>query len=417
MKLVVVHDFADGALGAGATRCAIDGATAMAGQGMDVTFFAAAGRADPALGEAGVKVVALEQQDIARAADRLGSAGRGLWNRSAGRRMRDIVEGADLTRTVFHVHTWSKALSPAALRPLLGPGVKAVFHLHEYFAACPNGGFFDYRRMRICHRRPLGAACLTTNCDSRSAAHKAWRVARHAAMTAAAGYPARARNFILLSALQQRVLRPYLPAAAALFRMRNPVDVDRLPLQPRDAAAGFLFVGRVSREKGVRLLAEAFAGRDGALTVVGDGPELDWLKAALPGARFRGWLDRAGVAEEMRRAKALVFPSLWYEGMPMAVVEALACGLPVIAGDLSAAAELVADGENGAVFASGDAGALRTALARLDDPGRASALSAEAYRRYWRDPFSQARYAAEIAGVYERVLSNDDAASPGRRSA
>lgn len=404
MKLVVVHDFANASLGAGATRCAIDGATAMARRGVEVTFFAAAGQADEELLGAGVRVVTLEQSDIRRDTNRGASFLRGLWNGAAANALQTLVDDAALSETVFHVHSWSKALSPSVLQVLLKPGVKSVFHLHEYFMACPNGGFFDYQAMQICHRRPLGLSCLTTNCDSRSMAHKAWRVARHGAMAAAARYPARARNFILLSDLQRGVLGPYLPEDASLFLMRNPVEIDQLPLEPRAADAKFLFVGRVSQEKGLGVLAGAFRERARDLVVIGDGPELEWLKDALPDADFRGWQSSAVVKAEMRRAKALVFPSLWYEGMPMVVVEALANGLPVITSDACSAREIVSDGQTGSVFASGNADALGAALALFDDQAHVTTLSSSAYHRYWSDPFSIDRYVNEIAKVYDHVL-------------
>lgn len=404
MKLVVVHDFANAALGAGATRCALDTATALRAKGIDVTFLAAAGEPDRELVEAGVTVVTLGQADIRRNPSRVKALAQGLWNHNAAKAMRQMIDGADLKNTIFHVHTWSKALSPAILPPLMAPGVHAIFHLHEYFAACPNGGFFDYPALSICTRKPLGPACLTTQCDSRSGTIKAWRVGRHALMRAGAHYPAKARNFILLSETQRRVLQHYLPAGANTVLMRNPIAVDKQPRRPREPEARYLFVGRVSKEKGLSVLVQGFADRQHQLVVIGDGPDLDWLKSALPQAEYRGWQVKEQVQEAMRQARALVFPSLWYEGMPMVVLEALACGAPVISSRCSSAAEVLEHGKTGLIFDENDVAALVPAITVLNDDASADAMSANAYDAYWAAPCDMPRFADGMMTLYQNVL-------------
>lgn len=404
MKLVVVHDFANAELGAGATRSALDTAIALRAQGVDVTFLAAAGEPDRELLDAGIVVRTLGQADIRRNPSRARALMQGLWNEGAAQAVRELIAEVDLKNTIFHVHTWSKALSPSVLPPLMEPGVHAIFHLHEYFAACPNGGFFDYPSLSICTRKPLGADCLTTQCDSRSGAVKAWRVGRHAVMRARAHYPARARNFILLSETQRRVLRPYLPASANTVLMRNPIAVDKQPRRPRGPDSRYLFVGRVSKEKGVSVLAQGFAERQHQLVVIGDGPDRDWLQTMLPGADFRGWQAKEHVHEAMREARALVFPSLWYEGMPMVVLEALACGAPVISSRCSSAAEVLDHGSTGLIFDETDAAALARAATVLDDNGIADAMSAGAYDSYWAAPSDMSGFADGMLALYRNVL-------------
>lgn len=411
MKLVVVHDFANAALGAGATRCALDTAIALRARGIDVTFLAAAGEPDPELLDAGVIVRTLGQADIRRNPSKARALSQGLWNQDAARAVQALIAEADLGNTIFHVHTWSKALSPSILRPLTAPGVHAIFHLHEYFAACPNGGFFDYPSLSICTRKPLGMDCLTTQCDSRSGAIKAWRVGRHAMMRARAHYPTKGRNFILLSETQRRVLQPYLPADANTVLMRNPIAVDRHPRLLRAPEASYLFVGRVSKEKGLSVLVQGFAERQHQLVVIGDGPDLDWLKAALPRSEFRGWQAKAQVQEAMRQARALVFPSLWYEGMPMVVLEALACGTPVLSSRCSSAAEVLDHGKTGLIFDETDSRALAEAARVLDDDALVESMSARAYATYWEEPCDMARFATEMTTLYQSVLGQRQLAS------
>ena len=128
-----------------------------------------------------------------------------------------------------------------------------------------------------------------------------------------------------------------------------------------NAASGdLIFVGRLSPEKGAALFAEA-ANRAGlSPTFIGDGPIADELKARYPKARFLGWLPPDEVRRHMRAARALIFPSLWYEGQPLTVLEAKAMGTPVVVSDICAGREEIEDG----VVAEGD---LREMMDREDE--------------------------------------------------
>jgi len=127
--------------------------------------------------------------------------------------------------------------------------------------------------------------------------------------------------------------------------------------------SGGLFVGRLVAENGVGTLAEAlelFPG--GRIDVVGAGPEEPRLRGA-PGLRVLGRVGPAQVHEHMRRAAYLVMPSLSYEAVPRALIEAFANALPVIASRLGALAELIEPGRNGLLFEPGSARELARRLA------------------------------------------------------
>ncbi|MGH9058574.1 MAG: glycosyltransferase family 4 protein, partial [Acidimicrobiales bacterium] len=131
-----------------------------------------------------------------------------------------------------------------------------------------------------------------------------------------------------------------------------------------------LFVGRLVPEKGVTVAVEAWcqARPHGLeLAIIGDGPLRAELVDRLPsGVRLLGQISRQDVSELMARARALLFPSLWYECQPMAVVEAMGHGLPVLASELGAIPELVGADGWGIHLPPGDVGAWAGALSALD---------------------------------------------------
>ena len=400
MKIVVVADHA--AINGGQTKVAIESALGLAGRGHRVVYFAAVGPADPRLAAAGIEVVVLGQTDVAQTRSLAAFGVQWLWNRPAAAALRDLLAACDPHDTVVHVHAWAKALSPSLGPVLRASPVPAVLTLHEYYLACPNGGFYDYPVSAACRRAPLSAACLAHNCDSRSYARKLMRVGRHVLMQQT-GLIEGLSALLTISRLQRDVTAPYLPADLPHYEVPNPIDAEPLGPKPDGASGDLVFVGRLSPEKGARLFAEA-ARRAGLPAVfVGDGPQRAELEAAYPEARFAGWQDPAAVKRSLRAARALVFPSVWYEGQPLTVLESLAMGTPVIVSDLCAGREAVRDGVSGLWFRSGDVASLADAMVRLSDDATARRMAQAAYDLFWADPLTMERHLDGLERVYREV--------------
>ena len=396
--LVLDHAHVNG----GQAKVALDSALGLRERGHAVTVFAAVGPVDPRLGPAGVRVVCLGQDDIASTGNKLAFAAQAIWNRAAAKRLRAELGRCDPRDTLVHVHAFAKALSPSIGRPLRASGLPCLYTMHEFFLVCPTGGFYEYPADAICHRTPMSRDCIATHCDARSYPAKLLRVVRHLGLEHLAGLRGLFRHVITISALQERVIAPYLPGTV-FHRVDNPIAVAQQPFAER-APGDFLFVGRISREKGAPIFAEA-ARRAGVRAVfVGDGPAAADLRAHYPEATVLGWRDAAGVQAMMRTARALVFPSIWYEGQPLTVYEALACGCPVIVSDACAGREAVEDGENGFWFRSGDPDALAAHLARLRDDALSRRMARAAYDRYWGAPLTVGLHLDRLEQVYGTVM-------------
>jgi len=142
----------------------------------------------------------------------------------------------------------------------------------------------------------------------------------------------------------------------------KPNFVDPDPGERQGLGDYVLYVGRLSREKGLSTLLSAWQKLQsaGPLRIVGDGPMRERLQAeaAQRGASnvtFVGRLQSGEVMKAIKGARFLVFPSECYENCPTTILEAFACGVPVIASRLGAMLELVDDGRTGLHFHPGDA--------------------------------------------------------------
>jgi glycosyltransferase involved in cell wall biosynthesis len=276
--------------------------------------------------------------------------------------------------------------------------------LHDFFAACPNGAFFDYVAGAPCPRVALSRDCIFARCDKRRQVHKMFRVARALVHRHAAQFPANVLDYIALSPRSAEILRPYLPESARLHHVPHGFDADQRPPVDVSAQTDLVCIGRLDEEKGVRLLAATASQLGMKLCFVGDGPLRAELEA-FSGVTVTGWLPSDGVSAHLDRARCLVFPSLWYETYGLVVGEAAARGVPAVVSDVSAASERITEGADGWVFRSGDANGLAAALTRIRDDATVSSAGQAAYHGYWRQPVSRADHAAALISLYSRMLS------------
>jgi len=404
MRIVVVTDHAH--INGGLAKVAIDSARGFARRGHRVDFFAAVGPVEPSLTEAGVAVTLLDQPDVLSTSSLARFGAQWLWNEQASQTLAKLLATCDRSDAIVHVHGWAKALSPSIGRALKNAGLPVVHTLHEYYLACPNGGFYDYGAARNCDYKAMSMGCIAHNCDSRGYHRKLMRVGRHALMRYGSGLYDSARHLITISKLQREAIAPYMPSEAAFYDVGNPIDVADWGPKGDETPGDFVFVGRLSAEKGPRYFGEAARLAGVTPVFVGDGPEREALEKEFPQARFLGWRNPEQVREILRAARALVFPSVWYEGQPLTVYESLALGTPVIVSDICAGREAVSPGENGFWFKCADAGSLAGAIERLKDDDLARRMSQAAYARYWADPLTLDRHLDAVGAVYEKVRAD-----------
>ena len=355
--VVVVNDraVAEG----GATALALLSARGLAARGARVTYLSGdAGSED--LRDRGVSVDALGQRAIA-----VGGSGstalRGWYNRAAADALARHVARDD-GRSVYHVHGWSKILSPSVFVPLAAVADRVVVHAHDFFLACPNGAYMDYRRERVCTRRPLGLDCLSTNCDKRSYAQKLWRCGRQASLKRAFGPVAHAARVLAIhEGMRAGLVRAGLPDAS-IRTLRNPATAWCAERVPAEANSTLFYVGQVTAEKGVDAFLEAARALGAPAEVIGDGEARAALQREHPEARFHGRLARDAIAAEIRRARAVVVPSRYPEPFGLVIAEASLSGIPVVLSDSALLAAEIESHGLGTAFAAGVPGALGRAL-------------------------------------------------------
>ena len=403
MNVVIVNDNAH--VNGGAAKLAIMEAAGLAERGHRVIFVCAIRPVDPLLLQWDIEIVCSEQFDLFANPNPLQAFVQGWWNFKAARMMEGVLQNLDRLETVIHLHVWSRALSSSVVRVAVEARMPPICTLHDFMLACPTATFFLHPQQEICRLRPLSASCIATQCDTRNYAQKLWRVGRQVIQEKVGHLPEGLSDFIFHSELARDVMRPYLPTDSKLHPLTVYIEAERNEPADPSKSETFVYLGRLVREKGVLLLARCAAAEEVPVLFVGSGALADEIMAINPAATITGWVDHAQMIQHLRGARALVFPSLWYETLGLVVLEAAAQGIPSIVPDTSAARELVIDGVTGLHFRRGDEEDLRAKMRQLQNEELASSLGRAAYDSFWASDYpSRDAHIRSLEAIYQSVL-------------
>jgi glycosyltransferase involved in cell wall biosynthesis/predicted ATP-grasp superfamily ATP-dependent carboligase len=318
---------------------------------------------------------------------------------SAARAVRRLVR--EQRTEVVHCHNLFPGLSPSVLAAAADEGAAVVMTLHNYRLLCLPATLL--RGGHICedcvgrvpwrgvvHRCYRGSLLGSGALAGSLVAHR---------MTRSFG---RVHRFLAVSDfVRDKYVQAGFPADRIL------VKPNFVPATARRDGPGeyFLYLGRLSAEKGVATLLAAHRPGHGRLLVVGDGPERARLEArAGANVEFAGSVPADEVAPVIAGARALLMPSLSYEGAPRTLLEAYAAGVPVVASRIGALATLVDDGVTGILVPPREADAWAAAMTRLGDDRESVRLGEGAFRA-WEAQYGPERVLPQLEESYRLALT------------
>lgn len=322
------------------------------------------------------------------------------------------------TPDIVHIHNTFQVISPSIYSACAAAGVPVVQTLHNYRLLCPAANFF--REGKICEKCVKGGPFLGIRhgCYRDSKAATAVTALMLAVHNRLGTWHDTVNCFIALTEFsRQKFIAAGFPAEKMCVKP-NFVRSD----PGRGSAEGdyALFVGRLSAEKGVHTLLAAWHKLQERipLRIIGDGPEQAELQAmaaalSLSNVRFEGRLDRKELFDMLRGARCLIFPSEFYESFGLGIIEAYACGLPVIASRLAAMQDMVIENESGLLFNPGDAQDLADKVSwAWGHPLQMRAMGDRARLEYTTHYTAEQNYVM-LFEIYSKVLADLPSAAQG----
>jgi glycosyltransferase involved in cell wall biosynthesis len=337
-----------------------------------------------------------------------------IYSRDAAKRLDARLQ--TFRPDLVHVHNFFFTASPSVILQASRRGIPVVLTIQNFRLICANALLL--RNNEVCE------LCVNHMFPWFGVKYRCY----HNSMIESAMVGTMAAVHKLISTWKKKVDFYITPAEFIRAKLINSslrlseqkIGVKRNFIKDPGAAAAdqrgndFLFVGRLSVEKGVRLLLQTFAELPSAgLVIVGDGPEREDLTREfghLTNVKFAGLKKKDEVLAMLKKSKALIFPSIWYEGLPLTIIEAFATGTPVIASNLGAMGEMIEDKKNGFLFPKGDKLALKIVLEAFD--GKVAAENYRIYsdaRKTYENHFHPDKSYHDVMAIYQQVVKSKPA--------
>lgn len=329
----------------------------------------------------------------------------GIYNPAWCRKTRALLR--DIRPDVVHIHNLYPLLSPSILPELRRARVPVVMTVHNYRLVCPNAFFWSGGT--VCERCSGGKEwwCILRNCQD-SFFKSVGYSARNYFSRINGYYLDNVTVYAALSDFQKGILvREGFPRERILVIPNMTRLPEPGPGDARAATGDYVgFVGRISPEKGLEvLLGAASLCKEIPFRIAGSEEEAAGLPAGAPeNVRFCGALRGEELERFYRHSRVIALPSLWYEGFPNVVIEAMARGKPVICSDIGGLREIVDEAATGYLFQPGNPARLAERIRRLWQSPETCRAMGERGREKARSEYSPDKYHERLMHLYATAI-------------
>lgn len=282
-----------------------------------------------------------------------------LWSRKTTQDILALL--AKYQPDVIHAHNTFPLISPSIYWAAKRAGVPIVQTLHNFRFICPQAMLL--RDGVVCEdcvgKTPWRG--VVHKCYRDSLAHSAVLAVQITLHQSLGTFRNKVTRYIVLSEFSRdKFIEGGLPSDKIRLKP-NFINLPELP--DWQSRSGGIFVGRLSKEKGLAVLVEAVNSlKNSSITVIGSG-DMEELAKITFGFNYLGFQSLEMILSSMRKSLYLVLPSICYEQFPRTIVEAFACGLPVITSRIGPQSNIVEENQTGLLFEAGNAEDLASKLA------------------------------------------------------
>lgn len=310
---------------------------------------------------------------------------------------------------ILHVHNTLPLVSPSIYYAAFSRRVPVVQVIHNFRLLCPGAVFVC--KGQICEkcnikglRNSILNKCYRNSLLQTLSVYTMLRVHR------LLGTYRKLNGYIVLTEFSRKKFLKLVGDSKKLFVKPNFMKASDKSFVRVEAEDYFVFIGRIDKLKGINLLIEVWKNiKDFKLMIIGEGPEKQSLEYILANSdidniQLLGFMERKNAFEIIKRAKATILPSQWYEGFPMTVVESFSLGVPVIAGNIGSLGELIEHRKNGLLFKYDSTSDLINAIDLMGKDDRLrNRMSERAYETF-KNLYTDEKNYITLMKIYEDLI-------------
>ncbi len=343
-----------------------------------------------------------------------------LFNRASFRKVEEHI--AAFKPDIIHIHNVYYEASSAIFWAIKRSKVPAVMTIHNYRLGCVQGLLFrDNAICKLCLEKNSSYYGLKYRCfkDSFIKSMQLTLVNKFNQWTIRYLNPV--NQYIFLAEFTKNLLSPILNLRNSQGVLKNNYVDDFGFTSENEREDVYLFVGRLNEQKGVKVLIEAFKKNKKRLNIIGSGPLDNYVNEALQthsNIYQLGYANSTVIIEKLKKCKALIVPSLTYEGQPMTILEAFSTGTPVLATNTKNLDTLIQSGINGFLFDASNSDAIIKSISDFESHvsivpdhqnsenknQNSESIYSNARKSYEKD-FSPTRNYQQLMSIYKKSIS------------
>lgn len=274
-----------------------------------------------------------------------------FWNIVAAYRVRKRIK--NFKPQVVHIHNTHYASGPIILRTIHKVGIPLIMTLHNFRILCPSAILYHNHQLFLSSLKEDFPWTAVKNKVMDGSAVKTFVLALNYWFHRQIGTWNMVDRYITLSSFAKKIFVDstlHVPEQKFTIKPNFTFPIEGTVGNNEDY---FVYLGRLTEEKGILNLLKVFSQIDSKIIIIGDGSLKQEVIDATrnhPNIKYLGFRSRDEILPMVEKAEALLVPSLWFEGMPMTILEAFSVGTPVIGSDIGALSEMIIPNKTGLLF-------------------------------------------------------------------
>ena len=335
-----------------------------------------------------------------------------IYSKANKLKMEEAIE--DFKPDVVHLNNFQRQLSASIIKPIVKRNIPIVFTAHDVQAICPAISMLD-NDGNVCELCKCGhyKNCFKKKCNKGSTLKSFLGAVEGRYYRKHKIYSNKINAIVTPSKFYKDKFIEDGIDGEKIYAIHNSIDVEQYNVKTEDEGYA-LYLGRLSKEKGILNLIEAFSKIDeGKLYIAGDGPEKEKInkfitdKNLADRIQMLGFLNKEQVIDTISKCKFLVVPSIWYENCPYSVLETLSIGKPIIGADIGGIPELVIDNETGLLYKYNDVDDLSDKMKKLFSDKKLTEKFGNNAKEFAKKEFDKENYYNNLVKIYNKVIEEN----------